>query len=282
MGWHAPAADTSLESPACMDQYKQPSQVIQELSGRLKAKQFKTFYKESRKHALAFTLTTLDNVNTELKEKIWHCYLIALAPTFTFKTYREIEPDVYMENDMGDLNRKSHACLVMEKYIGLVQATHQIKEPVKKQIIRRLLFPYYARILKQFKNAHEHNPYRVTEIKEPKESDKEDIVYITSQKQIDELMDRINEIADGESYIRARNMVVEDEIKYNEKVFLKLLVSEFPGQYGKVENFILEAGYSKEDIPGLIDRTVGRNNETDFLYKGKHRQKHDKLYRKKK
>jgi len=39
---------------------------------------------------------------------------------------------------------------------------------------------------------------------------------------------------------------------------MKLLVFEFPGQYGKVEKFILEAGYAKEDIPGLIDRTVGR------------------------
>ena len=94
-------------------------------------------------------------------------------------------------------------------------------------------------------------------------------------------MDRINEIADGESYIRSRNMVVEDEIKYNEKVFLELLVSEFPGQYGKVENFILEAGYSKEDIPNLIDRTVGRSSKTDFLYQGKHRSEHDRLYKKK-
>lgn len=38
----------------------------------------------------------------------------------------------------------------------------------------------------------------------------------------------------------------------------------------------------EEDIPGLIDRTVGRDEKTDFLYQGKHRQKHDKLYRKKK
>ena len=280
MGWYASAADTPLESPACLDAYKQPSKVIQELSERLKTNQFRTFYKEARKHTLTFTLVTLDNIDIELKEKIWNYYLVALAPTFTFKTYRETEPDIYI-NDMEDLERKSEACLFIQKYVGMVQDTHKIKRPVKKQIIERLLLPYYARILKQFKNAHEHNPYRVGKIKEPKEPNKEDIVYITSQKQIDELMDRINEIADGESYIRSRNMVVEDEIKYNEKVFLELLVSEFPGQYGKVENFILEAGYSKEDIPNLIDRTVGRSSKTDFLYQGKHRSEHDRLYKKK-
>ena len=84
------------------------------------------------------------------------------------------------------------------------------------------------------------------------------------------------------SFIETRNDVFKDEVKGLEKSFMKLLVSEFPGQYGKVANFILEAGYSKEDIPGLIDRTVGRDEKTDFLYKGKHRQKHDKLYKKKK
>ena len=84
------------------------------------------------------------------------------------------------------------------------------------------------------------------------------------------------------SFIETRNEVFGDEVKHLEKALMKLLVSEFPGQYGKVENFILEDGYSKEDIPGLIDRTVGRDEKTDFLYQGKHRQKHDKLYRKKK
>ena len=83
------------------------------------------------------------------------------------------------------------------------------------------------------------------------------------------------------SFIETRNEVFGDEVKHLEKALIKLLVSEFPGQYGKVENFILEAGYSKEDIPGLIDRTVGRDEKTDFLYKGKHRQKHDKTLQEK-
>ena len=52
------------------------------------------------------------------------------------------------------------ACLLMEKYIGLVRKTNKIKEPVKKQIIRRLFLSYYARILKQYKNAQEPNPYQ--------------------------------------------------------------------------------------------------------------------------
>lgn len=38
---------------------------------------------------------------------------------------------------------------------------------------------------------------------------------------------------------------------------------------------------TKEAIPDLIDRTVGREPETDFFYQGKHRVKHNRLIKKK-
>ncbi len=249
----------------------------------------KSFYNGARKHTLTFSLATRDNIDTELKEKIWNYYLVASAPLFTYKTYREIEPDVDMGDDRADIHRKSEACLLMEKYIGLVRKTNKIKEPVKNQIIRRLFLPYYARILKQYKNAQEPNPYQRDAQGNPvpplsdkeKEFRKREIERI-KRLPVQEVLKLMREGSSHRSFIETRNEVFGDEVKHLEKALMKLLVSEFPGQYGKVENFILEAGYSKEDIPGLIDRTVGRDEKTDFLYKGKHRQKHDKLYRKKK
>ncbi len=88
-------------------------------------------------------------------------------------------------------------------------------------------------------------------------------------------------INNGESFIEARNVMVEDEVKHLEKVFMELLVSEFPGQYSKVEEFLLQSGYTREDIPNLIDHTVGREPQTDFLYQGRHRVEHDRLLKKK-
>ena len=282
-------SDSPLESPACIDQYKQPSATIRELSGSLKDMRLKSFYNGARKHTLTFSLTTQDNIDTVLKEKIWHCYLVASAPLFTYKTYREIEPDVDMGDDRADIHHKSRVCLLMEKYIGLVWKTNKIKEPVKNQIIRHLFLPYYARILKQYKNAQELNPYRRDAQGNPvpplsdkeKEFRKREIERI-KRLPVQEVLKLMREGSSHRSFIETRNEVFGDEVKHLEKALMKLLVSEFPGQYGKVENFILEAGYSKEDIPGLIDRTVGRDEKTDFLYKGKHRQKHDKLYREKK
>mgnify|MGYP000728326458 FL=1 len=91
-------SDAFLESPACLEQYKQPSATIRELSGFLKDMRLKSFYNEAREHTLTFGLTTEDNADTELKEKIWHCYLVSSAPLFTYKTYREIEPDIDMRD----------------------------------------------------------------------------------------------------------------------------------------------------------------------------------------
>lgn len=281
-------SDSPLESPACIDQYKQPSATIRELSGLLKAMRLKSFYNGAREHALTFSLTTQDNIDTELKEKIWNYYLVASAPLFTYKTYREIEPDVDMR-DMGDIDRKSGACLLMEKYIRLVRDTPKIKEPVKKQIIRRLFLPYYARILKQYKNAQEPNPYQRDAEGNPvpplsdkeKEFRKRELERI-KRLPVQEVLKLMREGSRHRSFIETRNEVFKDQVKELERSFMKLLVSAFPGNYGKVQELILEAGYSKEDIPSLIDRTVGRDNKTDFLYKGKHRQEHDKLYRKKK
>lgn len=83
-------------------------------------------------------------------------------------------------------------------------------------------------------------------------------------------------------FIETRNEVFKDEVRDLEKSFMELFVSVFPGDYASIQEVILDAGYSKEDIPNLIDRTVGRDSKTDFLYKGKHRQKHDRFYKKKK
>ena len=64
-------SDAFLESPACLEQYKQPSATIRELSGFLEDMRLKSFYNEAREHTLTFGLTTEDNADTELNGKIY-------------------------------------------------------------------------------------------------------------------------------------------------------------------------------------------------------------------
>lgn len=275
-------AAASLESPAGIDRFKQPSSSIREFSSLLEAGKFKSLYKGLQKYALTFKDTTLDNVHAELTDKIWRCYLMASLPVFSWKTYQSTEPEVYID-ETDDLSQKFEICLLIGKYIRLVSGSVYLKEAEKKQIITRLLLPYDVHMLKQLKNAHEHNPFRVIEHTEMNEEARQkDIVPITSNEQVEDLMKRINEIADGESFINTRNHVAADKVKLLEEELMDVLVSVFPGNYSKIVAFILEAGYAKDDIPGLIDRTVGRSKKTDFLYKGKHRKEYDRLLKKKK
>lgn len=275
------AAEAALESPACIDQFKQPSEDIQQLSTLLANKQFKSFYKAMGKYAFTFKVTTQDNVDTELLNKIWHCYLVASGPLLFFKTCQTIEPDVHIDST-ADLDQKFKVCILMEKYIRLVNLSTKIKEPVKKQIITRLLIPYYVRILQQFHNAHEHSPMGFKPQTEPYTPKKEKIIYITSQEQVDAIRKLINDVAGGESFINGRNEVSKHNIALLENFFMEILVSTFPGKYSTVTGFLLEAGFAEKDIPALIDRTVGRNKSTDFLYKGRHRLQHDRMLKNKK
>ena len=58
-------------------------------------------------------------------------------------------------------------------------------------------------------------------------------------------------------------------IVLSEKDFMILLVDLFPGKTGEVRKYIKMAGYTDQDIHALVDRTVGRDRETEFLYKGR-------------
>lgn len=84
------AANSALNSPECIKQFKQPSAAIQELSALLERQQLKSFYEGAKKHTLTFSLTTQDNIDTGLEDKIWHCYLVASAPSFPLRHTRKL------------------------------------------------------------------------------------------------------------------------------------------------------------------------------------------------
>lgn len=132
ISWNTNADNFTLETPECIEQYKTSPNTIKKLNAILKDNQIKSFYNEAEKNELTFSITTKDNVYTELKNKIWHCYLVATAPVFTFKTYQETEPDIDID-DTADLSRKSMVCGFLEKYIGLIRDSGEIKEPLKKR-----------------------------------------------------------------------------------------------------------------------------------------------------
>lgn len=273
-------AKSSLESPSSTDLFKKSSPTVHNLSCMLKRNKIKSFYNNIKEYSLTFKATTEDNIDTELKDKTWYCYLIASAPLFTSKMYNEIELDVSMADYMTDIHQKSEACLLIEKYIRILHNSEKLENPIKNKIIINLFLPYYAHILNQLKNANSINPYRIVRNDNIQKIDRKDIIYITKEEQLSKILNQVNKISSEESFISSRNQAIKSEIEDLETFFMELLVLVFPNKYTTVSDYIIKSGYSKDEIPNLIDRTVGRSAKTDFLYRGEHRRRHDKLLQK--
>ena len=66
-----------------------------------------------------------------------------------------------------------------------------------------------------------------------------------------------------------RNMEIKNTVERMEEDFVPTLVRLFPGKKGEVIKYIRMAGYQEGEINDLVDRTVGRDSSTEFLYKGR-------------
>ncbi len=68
----------------------------------------------------------------------------------------------------------------------------------------------------------------------------------------------------------ASRRIIADSTKYAlETPFIEMLIQYYPDDATKVKKYIEAAGYKKEDIIDLINKTVGRKPKTEFLYKKK-------------
>jgi hypothetical protein len=53
-----------------------------------------------------------------------------------------------------------------------------------------------------------------------------------------------------------------------EEGLIRILVGYFPGRTAEARQYIRMAGYEDREINGLVDRTLGRAKETEFMYRG--------------
>ena len=74
-----------------------------------------------------------------------------------------------------------------------------------------------------------------------------------------------NKIASNE----VRNYSAAHYLKNSlEPALMKILLKCFPGDKNEVEKYLKLAGYEGKAMDELINRTVGRDASTKFLYKG--------------
>ena len=267
-----PAA-VRLESPACIPQLRVKNPAIDKLLDLLKEKKYKSYYKELREFGAKNPrdITSDKDIDEEFRNFVWYCYFLASLPVFDSKLYMETESEIYHYhefNEIFDLWLKLQSTPSLAIANMNLHDSNKIKESLKKQILTRTILSYYACILNQFKNAHETNPWG---------RPRKDRLRLGIEVVFRQMPEEMQKTGFTNSFINKRNSFVETVTPWMEPQFMRTLVHVFPGRYNDVKEYLLKAGYTEDEIPGLIDRTVGRDASTDFLYRGKHRQENDKL-----
>lgn len=64
---------------------------------------------------------------------------------------------------------------------------------------------------------------------------------------------------------RSMKRIIEEWL---EERLIRILARYFPGRAAEARQYIRMAGYEDKEINGLVDRTLGRAKETEFLYRG--------------
>ncbi len=265
-----------MESPECIPELQDKDPGVEYFLNLLEEKKYKTFYRDLREKNYFSKRAISDDIDDHFRDFVWYYYLVVRAPIYNLKLYQETEPGSFRNADRNaDLKAKLVASTVLVGSIVTLHESNKVKESLKRQILTRTILSYYVCIINQFKNAHEMNPWDEAETKK-----KRKILRIGIDIRVEQVQEMVRQGCFEKGFITSRNDYVKTMIHCMEPQFMETLVYLFPGRYNDVKEYILKAGYTEDEIPGLIDRTVGRDASTDFLYRGEHRQESDERIKK--
>lgn len=153
---------------------------------------------------------------------------------------------------------------------------------VKRKELCRIWAEYGAAVLKTFRTQYD------PELKQKQARMKEEYDKMSAERTLRLVQERKLSLfrgADPRS-ICYNNKLLSNEDRNNnckyhlekrlEPAFVGMLVRFYPGQAGEVVKYLKKAGYADQEIGDLIDRTVGRDGRTEFLYKGDRGRQHDR------
>lgn len=191
---------------------------------------------------------------------MWCFYLICGAPLYEVD-YLSATPWPY-SND-NDLMVKMSAA----SFIAIFDVTRMSAiTGIHQKYLKKLNSLYLLSIIKSAK------PYcnidLNTRIKKLREKELDAL-----KDNFDEARMRLNNI----TIVTRRHALARDLLALMlEEQFVEILIKYFPENANEVLKYIKMAGYQGTEISDLIDRTVGRNGKTEYLYKGRIGQEHKK------
>lgn len=187
----------------------------------------------------------------ELTDGLFLYYMIAKAPFLDLNDYNNVE----WVSEYSDLDHTVKE--FMSNSIPFIALTDKNSKLPNKEEALRFYLSATALVIKQFHSQVDY-AFKATEIC------------------ADMLIDYASDMS-GEQETRlfnttsargARSNSAQYIIKSKKRGFIRELMTCFPTKAREVRKYLNLAGYEDKEIPALLDRTVGRVPEADYLYKG--------------
>lgn len=254
------ALDRKIPSPDSIKFFSNPDESTLAFKKLLKEGKIGEFYTQAYTELLRMgQIRFYDITENELKKQIWLFYLISAAPLYDYDTILEQTKDEEGYNvckyKEEDLKAKKYALRILSlDNNNIKKLSKMFSVPLNE--LSSLMPIYCGKTLRSISN------------------------YFVPGRWLD-LISREVELTEGtteeERYISRLKLVMESNrqgsaqsiLEMQSKPYLYLLISFFPKKANEVKKYLLLAGIKEEDIPDFIDETIGRNAETEFLYKGR-------------
>lgn len=251
---HSPAfSDIRLPIPSAIKNINKQNPELLQLKRLLNEGSIIPFYQEADKMLEEASLYRKKDVTPqELRDGLFLCHLIATAPFIDLNQHSNV---VWLMNytdldyEVKDfMSRSMPFAALTDKHSGL---------PGKEEALRFYLTAR-ALVLQQFRNSFDH-AFEATWICSE--------VLLNHAPQLTGNREAAGEFANRLATSEARNARLKNIIPRRERILVRELMQCFPSKAVEVKKYLRMAGYSDQEIPALIDRTVGRVPEAQYLYK---------------
>ncbi len=263
------AESVNIKSPGHYRLAEKETPEIKELKQLLQKKDLVPFYRKADTLLSPPGSWDLDALTQEqLTEALWIFYHISSAPLFPPLDFDENVPCPW-EDCYNDFDVKAVCLPVMLRYtLDPKKITN--KKKIAEKNYRDLLASFATRIMADLSSAYDKKY-------EEKEKQHQELLKKRTKKWLEEnphasryegypgWRDFENKMVTEKN----RNISAWNRFQTSENTFVSLLVNCYPDDRNNVWSHLLMAGFTEEEIPALIDRTVGRDAKTEFLYKGR-------------
>lgn len=251
--------------PPSFYKIQEKNPLLLEMKDALHKEKIKDFYNQAMKMFHILHHQDLENISYEdVGDQLWVLYYVARAPLLTV----DYSPDTPYDGDVID-----NKDLVVKEF-GIIQIFCMENSvcgfsQLKKEGVQKICAQYSAFILKSLRGGYDKDIE--VDVEKVRSNFKRSINFKpeNSEDELRKIQTNIRTVYNKTHVSKARNKKLLVMINNLEGRFLNMLINCFSGKKTEVIRYVRMAGYEDNEINSLIDRTVGRDLRTEFLYKGR-------------